>query len=199
MPTPAKTSRPQLLAIARRLVVEHGAEALTVSAVAQSAGVKAPSLYKHFADRLDLFRGLEIDILAELEAVLRAGTQGRTPGERLRSMAATYRHFARSNPHLYAILYSRDITSDPELVAACLSAAQPLFAELRAAGVPEERIGPLSRTLTAFLHGFVSMEIVNAFRLGGDLDSDFALSLDTILEEVDRMAAAMRPARATGS
>lgn len=41
-----------------------------------------------------------------------------------------------------------------------------------------------SRTLVAFLHGFVSMEIAEALRLCGDLDEAFEKGLSTILERV---------------
>ncbi len=184
MPTPAKTSHAELVSIALGLVEADGPEALTVSAVAQAAGVKAPSLYKHFADRQAILKAVEIEVLDDLEAVLRKETKGRTPKARLHSMAATYRRFANAQPRRYEAIYSRNAFNDPELAAACLKAAQPLFEELKAAGVADNRILPLSRTLTAFLHGFVSMEIVNAFRLGGDLDRDFEASLETILREV---------------
>ncbi len=185
MPTPAKTSPAELVSIAQQLIDTNGAEALTVSAVAQSAGVKGPSLYKHFADRLALLKAVEIEILAELEQVLRAGTKGRSPRQRLRSMADTYRRFANERPRRYEVIYSRNAFNDPELTAACLHAAKPLFEELEKAGVPGKRILPLSRTLTAFLHGFVSMEIVNAFRLGGSIDAAFADGIETILREID--------------
>ncbi len=184
MPTPAKTSREELVSIARGLIDSGGAEALTVSAVAQEAGVRAPSLYKHFADRMALLKLVEIDVLHDLEASLRAGTKGRTPRARLRSMAASYRRFALAQPRRYEVIYSRNAASDPELAAACLFAARPLFEELERAGVPQRRILPLSRTLTAFLHGFASMEIVNAFRLGGDIDEAFEEGLETILREL---------------
>jgi AcrR family transcriptional regulator len=184
LPTPPKTSHAELVSIALALVEADGPEALTVSAVAQAAGVKAPSLYKHFADRLALLKAVEIAILDNLEATLRGETKGRTPMQRLRSMAAVYRKFANDRPRRYEAIYSRNAFVDPQLTAACLKAAQPLFEELKAAGIAEKRILPLSRTLTAFLHGFVSMEIVNAFRLGGDLDSDFEASVATILREV---------------
>jgi AcrR family transcriptional regulator len=184
LPTPAKTSREELISIARGLVDAGGPESLTVSAVAQSAGVKAPSLYKHFADRDALLKAVEIDVLHELEAALRVGTKGRTPLARLKTMAATYRRFARKQPRRYEVIYSRNVADDPELAAACLFAAKPLFEELERAGVPQDRILPLSRTLTAFLHGFLSMEIVNAFRLGGNLDDAFAEGLETILGDI---------------
>ncbi len=184
MPTPAKTSREELIALARRLIDTGGPEALTVSAVAQSAGVKAPSLYKHFADRDALLKAVEIDVLQELEAALRAGTKGKTPRARLTSMAATYRRFAKEQPRRYEVIYARNLADDPELAATSQFAAKPLFEELERAGIARERILPLARTLTAFLHGFVSMEIINAFRLGGNVDEAFTEGLETILDEV---------------
>lgn len=184
MPTPAKTSPKALVAIARGLVETTGAEALTVSAVAQRAGVKAPSLYKHFADRLALLKAVEIEVLAELERTLRAGTKGKTPRERVASMAVAYRQFAKDKPLRYGVIYSRNAANDPELAAACLFSAKPLFEELEQAGMAPGRILPVSRTLTAFLHGFVSMEIVNAFRLGGDVGEAFDEGLETILREL---------------
>ncbi len=181
MPTPAKTSRTALVGIARTLVESGGAEGLTVSAVAQSAGVKAPSLYKHFEDRAALLRAVEIDVLHDLEATLRAGITGNTAQERLRSLAVTYRRFANEQPRRYGVIYSEDAFDDPETAAACLFAARPLFEELERAGVAAHRNLPLSRTLTAWLHGFCSMEIIRAFRLGGSIDEAFENGLDTIL------------------
>lgn len=185
MPTPAKTSRPELVAIARRLVDACGPEALTVSAVAQSAGVKAPSLYKHFADRAALLKAVEIEILHDLEAVLRRETEGDTPKARLRSMAQAYRRFGKAAPNRYRVIYSGNAFTDPDIREACLFSAQPLFEELRAAGIAEDRVLPVSRTMVPFLHGFVLMEIGNAFNLGGDVDEAFDMALATILAGVN--------------
>jgi AcrR family transcriptional regulator len=184
LPTPAKTSQDALIGIARSLVETGGADALTVSAVAQVAGVKPPSLYKHFADRAALLKAVEIAVLHELETVLRAGTKGRTPRTRLRAMATTYRRFALDHPKPYGVIYSKHAFDDPEIAAACYFAAKPLFEELEAAGLAKARILPVSRTLTAWLHGFVSMEIVHAFRLGGSIDEAFEDGLRTILDGI---------------
>jgi AcrR family transcriptional regulator len=184
LPTPAKTSLDQLVAIARRLVDASGPEALTVSAVAQSAGVKAPSLYKHFSDRAALLKAVEIEILHDLEAVLRRETEGDTPKARLYSMAQAYRRFGKAAPNRYRVIYSGNAFTDPDIREACLFSAQPLFEELRAAGIAEDRVLPVSRTMVPFLHGFVLMEIGNAFNLGGDVDEAFDMALETILAGV---------------
>jgi AcrR family transcriptional regulator len=181
MPTPAKTSRATLVGIARSLIETGGSDTLTISAVALRAGVKGPSLYKHFSDRSALLKAVEIDVLHELEAVLRRETAGNTARERLFSMARVYRRFANSKPHRYSLIYSGDTADDPDIAAACLFSAKPLFEELERAGIPTERVLTLSRTLVAFLHGFVSMEIAKAFRLGGDLEDAFTAGLETIL------------------
>jgi AcrR family transcriptional regulator len=184
MPTPAKTSPAQLAIIARTLVEASGPDALTMGAVAQSAGIKPPSLYKHFADRAALLKVVEINVLHELEAYLRRETVGTDRKSRLKAMARAYRRFGTDAPNRYKVIYSGNAFIDPEIREACLFSALPLFEELRAAGIAEERILPLSRTIVPFLHGFVLMEIGSAFNLGGDIDEAFESSLETILREI---------------
>jgi len=184
LPTPAKTSLTELVGIARGLVEATGPDALTLGALAQRAGIKPPSLYKHFADRAAVLKAVEIEVLYELEAWLRARTSGDTPKARLMAMARAYREWGKAKPNCYRTIYSGDAFNDAEIRAACLFSAQPLFEQLRTAGVPEARLLPLSRTLVAFMHGFVLMEIGNAFNLGGSVDEAFESSLETILREI---------------
>ncbi len=184
MPTPAKTSREALATIARKLVEASGPDALTLGAVAQAAGIKSPSLYKHFSDRAALLKTVKIAVLHELEAYLRREMTGPNPNARLKSMARAYRAYGKAAPNRYRVIYSGDAFIDPEIRAACLFSAQPLFEELRAAGIAEARVLPLSRTIVPFLHGFVLMEIGSAFNLGGNVDEAFEAGLETILREV---------------
>lgn len=181
MPTPPKTSRPALVKIARSMVDLAGADALTLSEVALQAGIRPPSLYKHFLDRETLLKAVQIDIFGELELAIKAGLKGAAPTERLRTMAVAYRSFATERPHRYACIYGPDALVDAEIASASYSAAKPLFDELEKAGVSSDRILPLARTLTAFLHGFVSMEIAKAFRLGGDINEAFEHGLAILL------------------
>ena len=103
---------------------------------------------------------------------------------RIRSMAHVYREFSLEAPHRYGMIYRRSAADDQALAAACLFSARPLFEELEAARVPQDQILGLSRTLVAFLHGFVSMEIAAAFRLGGSIDEAFEDGLSTILKSL---------------
>ena len=183
MPTPAKTSQADLIEIGLALATEGGPDAVTIAAVAQAAGVKGPSLYKHFADREALLTAIEIAVLFELEGVLRK-VKGRTPRQRIVAMAHAYRDFGRTAPLRYGLVYRKNVADEPALAEACLFSARPLFEELEATGLPPKRVLPVSRTLVAFIHGFVTMEIAQAFRLGGSLDEAFEAGLATILKEV---------------
>jgi AcrR family transcriptional regulator len=183
VPTPAKTSQADLIEIGLALATDGGADAVTIAAVAQAAGIKGPSLYKHFADREALLTAIEVAVLYELEAVLRQ-VKGRTPRQRIVAMARAYRAFGHMAPHRYGLVYRKNVADNPTLAQACLFSAKPLFEELEAAGLSPKRILPVSRTLVAFLHGFVSMEIAQAFRLGGRLEDAFEAGLETILKDV---------------
>ena len=44
------------------------------------------------------------------------------------------------------------------------------------------------RTLTAFLHGWISVEAAGLFRLDGDIDRDFEAALATILDGIESSA-----------
>lgn len=183
MPPPPKTSTPALIGIGVALATEGGADAVTIAGVARAAGIKGPSLYKHFADREALLTAVKIAVLYELHAVLRQAA-GRTPKQRIRAMAHAYRTFGNIAPQRYGIIYHPSAVDDPALIEVHRAAAAPLFEEMAAAGVQKSRILVISRTLVAFLHGFVSMENARAFHFGGGLDEAFEASLDTILRDV---------------
>ncbi|MEO6396029.1 MAG: WHG domain-containing protein [Devosia sp.] len=182
MPTPAKTSREALVGFALELVEKTGADALTMAAVAEAAGVRGPSLYKHFNDRAALLSAVTVAIMHDLEATIRKQTSGRTGRQRLSSMANAYRHFALSHKHAYRLMFAADFADDPAIAEASRFSVAPLFEELAAAGIPPKRLLAQSRVLVALLHGFVSMEIAQAFRLGGDVDSAFEEGLRTLLD-----------------
>jgi hypothetical protein len=61
--------------------------------------------------------------------------------------------------------------------------------------VGEENALAAARVLTPFLHGFVSMELSNAFRLGGGLDAAFENGVRTIIEGLKAKPRAQRRAK----
>jgi AcrR family transcriptional regulator len=177
---PAKTSDHDIVQAARRIVHEQGIDALSMQAIADEVGVRAPSLYKRFANRDAVLDVVAEQYLEELGARLRRASRNLADGAAIAAMAKSYRDFAKRTPQLYKLLYTQRGEAE-DLVKARADAVEPLLDVLSAlVEKPEERL-PAARMLTAFLHGFVSMEIEGAFKLGGDVTTAFEYGLQKLV------------------
>jgi AcrR family transcriptional regulator len=191
VPARPKTSRAEIVQAALDLINESGMEALSMLAVAERVGVRGPSLYKHFADRQALMGAVETHLFGLLAAEL-AGAAETSPGAAKR-MAFAYRSFAKRNHRAYAMLFSSAL-SEREAVAASQKAAKPVLDVLRTMLANPEDALPAARAVTAFCHGFVSMELAGAFRLGGGIEEAFAEGVEIVLAGVlSRAGAAAQP------
>ena len=185
LPAPAKTSLEAIVAAGRQLLEAEGIEALTLQDVARVVGVRAPSLYKRIDGRADLVRRISNQVAAELAGAIDAAAGSGDPRADLRAMVRAARAFALAHPRAYGLLFAPlpdEWRTDPEVNAAISATI------LRVAGRvadPDEAV-EAARTIVAWLHGFVSMELAGAFRLGGDLDAAFDYGIDRILEGLTR-------------
>jgi AcrR family transcriptional regulator len=187
MPAPAKTSRDAILRAARQLLEECGLDALTMQAVAERVGVRAPSLYKHVPDRAGLVQAVIDDVLADLVAALAVVRPGTDPRADLRRVARRYRAFVRANPAGYALLFTAPVAGASIDEVALADVGRPIVgATARLVGEGEAL--PLARTIVAWAHGFVSMEQAGAFRLGGDLEVAYSTGLEVILDGISGRA-----------
>src|SRR4026209_2277115 len=98
MPTPARTSLEEILKAGRAIIETDGIAGLTMQAIADRVGVRAPSLYKRIRSRNQLLRLVANDAAAELTGDLDTGA---TTGDARRDLAArarTVRRRARRRP-----------------------------------------------------------------------------------------------------
>jgi AcrR family transcriptional regulator len=105
--------RETLLAAALRSLEEDGLEALSLRALAQGAGVSKTAPYRHFADRQALLVALAAEGFRMFADALETGlAEAQPPGahhpaEPTRSLSRAYLDFARANPTLYRLMFSR--------------------------------------------------------------------------------------------
>jgi len=185
-PAPARTSTDAIVVAARRILEDGGLTSVTMRSVADAVGVKGPSLYKRVPDRAALLRAVSESVVADLTRTMSRATESGDPRADLRAAAVAYRTFVRRNPNGYRLLFAdlAEANPDPSALAA---AGQPVVnAMTRLAGPSEALEG--ARTLVAWAHGFVSMELAGAFRLGGDLDAAYAFGIESILNGVSSSA-----------
>ncbi len=151
-----------------------------MQAVADAVGVRAPSLYKRFAGRPALIRAIADDVATELGAVVAPALEVEDPAEAVRVLADRYRAFAHRSPGAYQLLFTNLLPeANPSAEANAAAAAGLLLLTERFVG--REHALEAARLLTAFAHGFVSMELAGAFRLGGDVDEAYRFAIDSIV------------------
>lgn len=189
MPAPSRTSRAAIVEAARTLLEEDGLDGIVMSAVAERVGVRGPSLYKHVADRSALIRAVGDTVTADLRATLDRAMSTGDPAADLRALAHAYRGFVQANPNGYGLLFAHlEPALQPDVVAVA-DLGRPIVAAV-ARFIGDD--GPLAleagRTMVAWAHGFVSMELAGGFRLGGDLDAAYATGIDLILTGISGRA-----------
>ena len=165
MPAPERTSLAEIVAAGRDLLEVGGPGSLTMQAVAERVGVRAPSLYKRVRDR-DALLGLVAAATVDELGQRLASSDGTLAG-----VARAYRAFAHERPEGFRLLLSAE--ADAEALA---RASAPMMRAV------EELVGPAevlegARLVTAWATGFISMELAGAFRMGGDLEVAFEFGI----------------------
>ena len=184
MSAPAKTSERAICEAVRNLLETGGEASLSMQAVAQAVGIRAPSLYKRFKSREDLLCAAARDALQELAELLRHPPNDAQTYENLERMAHLYRKFAKKNPRTYALIFSSEtMAAREDLLAARQAAAEPLFV-LLAHAVGKDTALPAARLLVSYLHGFLSMELAKTFRFGGNIQDAFHFGLTKVLDSL---------------
>jgi AcrR family transcriptional regulator len=180
MPTPPRTSLSDIVRAARHLLEADGLEHLTMLRVAQAVGVRGPSLYKHVRDRGDLVRLIGNDAIQELSSRVSATVTCENPREDLHATARTLRGFAHDYPETYSLLWARLPDAwrfDQELN---VLATEPLLRAVASLVGDADRLAA-ARMFFAWAHGFITMELAGAFRLGGNVDAAFEFGLGRLV------------------
>jgi AcrR family transcriptional regulator len=181
MPAHSQTSTAAIVAAGRHLLEQRGIDALTMRDVADAVGVRAPSLYKRVRGRSDLFRLILEDATDELTAALDAAASSGDPLADLHAMAAAFRRFAHSNPVTYTLMQAPHAV--PGATARSVRSSATFLRIVAEVAGPQHAL-PAGRTIVAWAHGFITMELTGAFRLGGDVEQAWDFGLDRVLAAV---------------
>ena len=186
-PAPARTSHEAIVSAARSILEEDGLDAVTMARVGDRVGVRGPSLYKHVPNRAALIRAVADAVTADLGRTLTEAMTGDDPTADLRTLATRYRRFVHANPNGYGLLFAHlPPELQPDQTAAAEVGRPIVQAMARLVGEPASLAA--ARTVAAWAHGFVSMELAGAFRLGGDVDAAFDTGIEVILAGVSERA-----------
>jgi AcrR family transcriptional regulator len=151
-----------IVAAARRILEEEGADALTMRRLASSVGMRAPSLYKHFPTKRAVEAALIEQGLLEFGRTLHAAVASPGRGGPVRSLLAAYRTGALGNAALYRLATAGPLPREDLAPGLEDWAGEPF---LLATGDPWR-----AQALFSFAHGMVVLELDDRFPGGSDLD-----------------------------
>jgi len=131
-----------IVEVAAQLLRDQGAAAVTVRAVAQAAGMQAPTIYRFFADKEALLDAVAEQVFADYVAEKAEVAGELDPVAELRAGWHTHIGFGLANGALYALLADPSRTTPSPAVEAGTAILHAKVHRLAAAGllrVPERR------------------------------------------------------------
>jgi AcrR family transcriptional regulator len=188
-----RLDRSSLTAAAAELIDRDGVESLSLATLAQAVGVKPPSLYAHITGLQDLKTELAILGLVELEAELARAAIGQAGAAAVRSLCQAYRVYALRRPGVYlaTVLWTPHDSDKVRTAGDALKATalQILFPKGKDRSA-EEQIHVL-RLLRVALHGFVALEMADAFGEPVDPEETFARLVNQLVALVSEASSGL--------
>lgn len=165
----ATDRRIALTSLAGDVLEAVGLERFGVGELARAAGIKPPSLYKHFDGIADVEAALIAEAFREFGAAL-AHADG------ARGFAQVYRAYAATKPQRYRLMTARPL--DRERLSVAEDEVAAMLPLLRLLGEDVDH-HPRSRALWAWAHGLIVLEIADRYPPGADLDASWDVLIDT--------------------
>jgi AcrR family transcriptional regulator len=156
---------------ARDIMREQGVATLNLNEIARRLGMKTPSLYEYFPNKMALYDHLfRLGTRLFVERIAQAEAEpGLSPWEQIERVLAAYLHCAVENPDLFKLVYERHVPgfapsdeSMEEANASLEAANQSLQSFLKAAQLdPAANIEQMRDFYIALMHGITALHLAN--------------------------------------
>lgn len=163
----------QVVEAARQLLESDGPDALTMRALGNVLGIRAPSIYKHFPGKPAVELAMIEDALVELGTALHRAVAEADKGDAVTRLLAAYRTHGLAHPNLYRLATSAALPRQDMAPGLEDWAGEPFFL---ATGEPHQ-----AQALWAFAHGMVILELDQRFLPDSDLDRTWSAGAGAFL------------------
>lgn len=161
---------------AAALVDAEGMEALSITRLARTLGVKAPSLYNHIGGLPGLRRELALLSLRQIRERITTAAICCTGPEALVKIAQAYRDYIKASPGVYSAGLRASGTQevvDEEIRQAEEQVLNIVMTIIQSLGLYGSDAIHAARGLRSLVHGFATLEVSGGFGLPLDLDESF--------------------------
>jgi AcrR family transcriptional regulator len=178
--------RDRLLEHAAALVFDGGVESLSLRRLAAGAGTSTTAVYSLFGNKSGLLESLYREAARRFGARLAEVEATDDPVRDIVRLGLVYRDYARDEPHLYGVLFTKLDEPNPEAGAEAARTIEPLVDAVRrgqGAGrlreVPAERI---ALSCWGMAHGLVSLELAGSVPPGLDIAAGYEDALRAVVD-----------------
>jgi AcrR family transcriptional regulator len=184
----AGLSEDRVVVEAGRIADEVGLSRLTLAALAESLGVRQPSLYKHIDGMDALQRSIAVRAKSELGEVLGRAAVGKAGDDAIRALSTAYRRWALEHPGRYSATVRAPELGDYDDEAASASVVGVVFDVLAGYDLHGVDAIDATRALRSTLHGFIALESSGGFGLPVDIDRSFERLVDGLVVALHALA-----------
>ncbi len=163
----------QVVEAAATLADEVGYDALSLSTLADTLGIRSPSLYKHVDGLPALKRELALLGGRRLTDALRRAAVGKAGTDEVLAVLRTYRAFLREHPGLGRALEQAPAADDKELQTVAGEILDLCVAVLQNHVANRTEALHAIRAVRSMVHGFCRLETAGGFGLRLSLDESF--------------------------
>jgi AcrR family transcriptional regulator len=174
-------SEDRVIVEAERIADEVGLTRLTLAALAESLGVRQPSLYKHIDGMDDLQRSIAIRAKIELGDVLGRAAVGKSGDDAIRAIAAAYRRWAIAHPGRYSATVRAPEPEDADDQVASATVVGIVLDILEGYDIHDTDAIDATRAIRSTLHGFIALESAGGFGLPVDIGRSFDRLVDGLI------------------
>ena len=185
----AGLSEDRVVVEAERIADEVGLSRLTLAALAESLGVRQPSLYKHIDGMDALQRSIAVRAKTELGEVLGRAAVGKAGDDAIRALSTAYRRWALEHPGRYSATVRAPDAGDTDDEAASAAVVGVVFDVLSGYDLHGVDAIDATRALRSTLHGFIALESSGGFGLPVDVDRSFERLVDGLIVALKTLAA----------
>lgn len=178
----AGLTRERIVEAAATAIDSDGLHSLTIARLADSFGVRPPSLYHHVGGIEDVIDGVAVRTVDALADTCREAAMGRAGADALRAVAATYRRFAGDHPGTYPL--TQVVRTGEDWQAASRRALEPFLACLAGMGIEGDNAIHAIRLIRSALHGFAELENRGGFGIEVPIEDSFRLMVDAVLSGI---------------
>ncbi len=168
-------STSEVVAAGAEFADEAGFGSVSLAALAERLGVKAPALYKHVDGIGDLQHRIATLAMTELGDALRDALQGKSGAGAISALFEAMHSYIAEHPGRYSATTNAQFQGrDDPLFAASTRMINSLRAVLSSYGIQPDELDHAIRMLRCTIHGFALLQAANAFHWSNDPNESLA-------------------------